>query len=114
MVICHALTGSSDVEDWYVPTALGNLAPPGLRCRFRCRWGPLLGPGHAFDPTRYFIFCANVLGSPYGTASPTTRNPDRTDLQRWGPEFPATVVRDDVRYVCILAPFLGTSASRLL
>lgn len=61
------------------------------------RWGPLLGSGHAFDPTRFFIFCANVLGSPYGTASPVTINPGRTDGGRWGPEFPATVVRDDVR-----------------
>ncbi|GAA5883796.1 hypothetical protein JCM3774_003660 [Rhodotorula dairenensis] len=76
MVICHALTGSSDVEDW---------------------WGPLLGPSHAFDPTRYFIFCANVTGSPYGTASPVTQNPSRTDGGWWGPEFPATTVRDDVR-----------------
>lgn len=63
----------------------------------RGRWGPLLGPALAFDPTRFFIFCANVLGSPYGTASPVTLNPDREDGGRWGPEFPATVVRDDVR-----------------
>ncbi|KAM0750343.1 homoserine O-acetyltransferase [Meredithblackwellia eburnea MCA 4105] len=76
MVICHALTGSSDVEDW---------------------WGPLLGPSHAFDPTRLFIFCANVLGSPYGTASPVTRNPHLSNGGRWGPDFPPTVVRDDVR-----------------
>lgn len=89
MVLCHALTGSSDVEDW---------------------WGPLLGPSHAFDPTRYFIFCANVLGSPYGTASPVTRNPDRQDGGRWGPEFPATVVRDDVRLQKILLDHLGVAS----
>lgn len=66
------------------------------------RWGPLLGSAQAFDPTRYFIFCANVLGSPYGTASPVTINPESLDEhgkggRRWGPEFPGTVVRDDVR-----------------
>lgn len=54
-----------------------------------------MGPGKAFDPKRYFIFCANVLGSPYGTASPVTTNPD-TNLP-YGPEFPATTIRDDVR-----------------
>ncbi|GAA5991296.1 hypothetical protein JCM10908_003243 [Rhodotorula pacifica] len=86
MVICHALTGSSDVEDW---------------------WGPLLGPSHAFDPSRYFIFCANVTGSPYGTASPVTQNPSRPDGGWWGPEFPATTVRDDVRLHKLLLDHLG-------
>ncbi|KAI5475068.1 homoserine o-acetyltransferase [Pseudohyphozyma bogoriensis] len=89
MVLCHALTGSSDVEDW---------------------WGPLLGPAKAFDPTRFFIFCANVLGSPYGTASPTTRNPDRPDGGRWGPEFPATVTRDDVRLQKLLLDYLKVAS----
>ncbi|KAM0793708.1 hypothetical protein ACM66B_001133 [Microbotryomycetes sp. NB124-2] len=90
MVICHALTGSSDVEDW---------------------WGPLLGPNHAFDPTRYFIFCANVLGSPYGTAAPTTKNPDRTDGGWWGPEFPLTTVRDDVRLHKLVLDHLGVKSA---
>lgn len=26
MVICHALTGSSDVEDWFVPHSLSSPA----------------------------------------------------------------------------------------
>jgi homoserine acetyltransferase len=59
------------------------------------RWGPLLGPGKAFDPTRYFIFCANVIGSPYGTVSSVTINPE-TGL-KWGPEMPGSCVKDDVR-----------------
>lgn len=74
LVICHALSGSCDVEDW---------------------WGPLLGPGKPFDPTIFFIFCGNVLGSPYGTASPLTINPETN--RRYGPEFPLTTIRDDVR-----------------
>ncbi|KAJ7747148.1 Alpha/Beta hydrolase protein [Mycena maculata] len=73
MIICHAFTGSADVEDW---------------------WGPLMGRGKAFDPLRFFIFCANVLGSPYGSASPITANPDTG--KPYGPEFPATTIRDDV------------------
>lgn len=73
MVICHALTGSADVEDW---------------------WGPLIGPERAFDTQRYFIVCCNSLGSPYGTASPCTMNPETGEI--YGPEFPLTTVRDDV------------------
>ncbi|KAI1492083.1 homoserine O-acetyltransferase [Biscogniauxia mediterranea] len=74
LVVCHALTGSSDVSDW---------------------WAPLLGRGRAFDPARFFIFCANVLGSPYGSASPLTIEPS-TGSQYAG-HFPQTTVRDDVR-----------------
>ncbi|KAI0593950.1 homoserine O-acetyltransferase [Biscogniauxia sp. FL1348] len=80
LVICHALTGSSDVSDW---------------------WAPLLGRGRAFDPARFFIFCANVLGSPYGSASPLTIEPS-TGSQYAG-HFPQTTVRDDVRaHKCVL------------
>jgi homoserine O-acetyltransferase len=74
LVICHALSGSSDVEDW---------------------WGPLLGPGKAFDVARYFIFCGNVLGSPYGSSSPLGIDPQKGTI--YGPEFPQTTIRDDVR-----------------
>ncbi|KAJ7248257.1 Alpha/Beta hydrolase protein [Mycena haematopus] len=74
MIICHALTGSADVEDW---------------------WGPLMGRNKAFDPSRFFIFCGNTLGSPYGSASPVTINPDTG--RPYGPAFPPTSIRDDVR-----------------
>lgn len=55
-----------------------------------------MGPGKAFDPKKYFIFCGNCLGSPYGTASPITINPETGE--QYGPEFPPTTIRDDVRY----------------
>lgn len=56
-----------------------------------------MGHGKAFDASRFFIFCANVLGSPYGSASPVTLNPDSG--KPYGPEFPLTTIRDDVLYV---------------
>ncbi|EPQ61264.1 homoserine O-acetyltransferase [Gloeophyllum trabeum ATCC 11539] len=84
MIICHAFTGSADVEDW---------------------WGPLMGRGKAFDPNRFFIFCANVMGSPYGSASPVTINPDTG--KPYGPEFPLTTIRDDVRLHKIVLDHLG-------
>jgi len=60
------------------------------------RWGPLIGPGKAFDTSRFFIFCGNALGSPYGSASPVTINPDSGVI--YGPEFPLVTIRDDVKY----------------
>ncbi|KAJ6562299.1 Alpha/Beta hydrolase protein [Mycena capillaripes] len=74
MVICHPFTGSVKVEEW---------------------WTPLFGPGKAFDPDRFFIICLNVLGSPFGTASPLSI--DASSGRRFGPDFPPTTIRDDVR-----------------
>ncbi|KAI0158866.1 homoserine O-acetyltransferase [Pestalotiopsis sp. NC0098] len=87
MVICHALTGSADVSDW---------------------WGPLLGgPGRAFDTSRFFIVCMNSLGSPYGTASPMTAKDGDSANERYGPEFPLTTIRDDVNLHKLLLDDLG-------
>ena len=60
------------------------------------RWGPLIGHGKAFDTSKFFMFCGNALGSPYGSASPMTLNPDTGDP--YGPEFPLVTIRDDVKY----------------
>lgn len=87
MVICHALTGNADVADW---------------------WGPLIGPGRAFDTTRFFIFCANCLGSPYGSASPVILNPDTG--KRYGPEFPLVTIRDDVQIQKLILDDLGVKS----
>lgn len=74
LVLCHALSGSSDAEDW---------------------WRPMMGSHKTFDDRKYFVFCANILGSPYGSDSPLTINPDTGFT--YGPDFPATTIRDDVR-----------------
>ncbi|KAK6211679.1 homoserine O-acetyltransferase [Colletotrichum tabaci] len=87
LVICHALTGSSDVGDW---------------------WKPLIGPGKAFDPRHFFIFCGNVLGSPYGSASPLSINPDTG--RHYASEFPQTTVRDDVKAHKLVLDALGVKS----
>ncbi|RAH66025.1 homoserine O-acetyltransferase [Aspergillus aculeatinus CBS 121060] len=87
LVICHALSGSADVADW---------------------WGPLLGgPGQAFDTSRFFVVCLNSLGSPYGSASAVTYKDGDPEKGLYGPEFPLTTVRDDVRIHKIVLDDLG-------
>jgi homoserine O-acetyltransferase len=79
LVICHALSGSADASDW---------------------WGPLMGgAGRAFDVTRFFAICLNSLGSPYGSASSVTSVDGDPRRERYGPEFPLTTIRDDVKSV---------------
>lgn len=87
MIICHALTGSADVSDW---------------------WGPLLGgDGKAFDVSKFFVVCLNSLGSPYGSASPVTPKDGDPVLGLYGPEFPLTTVRDDVNIFKLVLDDLG-------
>ncbi|KAK7055612.1 homoserine O-acetyltransferase [Favolaschia claudopus] len=86
MLICHPFTGCADVEKW---------------------WLPLMDLGKAFDPSRWFIFCANVLGSPFGTTSPLSINP--CTGKPYGPEFPCTTIRDDVRLHKMVLDHLGIS-----
>lgn len=91
VVVCHALTGSPDVDIW---------------------WADLLGPGHAFDPERDFVLCCNTLGSCYGSTGPTSVRPG-TD-HRWGADFPATTVADTVRAHRLVLDALGVRGVRLV
>lgn len=84
VLVCHALTGSADADQW---------------------WGGLFGPGRAFDPDRDFIVCSNVLGSCYGTTGPLSKNP--ATGRHYGPDFPSVTIRDMVRLQRRLLSRLG-------
>ena len=83
VIVCHALTGSADADEW---------------------WGPLFGPGRSLDPDRHFIVCSNVLGGCYGSTGPLTLAPDG---QPWGGRFPRITIRDQVYAQIALADALG-------
>jgi homoserine O-acetyltransferase len=82
--ICHALTANSDVEAW---------------------WPGMVGEGLLFDPVKYFVVCANVLGSCYGTTGPASINP--ATGRPWLREFPLVTVRDLINVHEILRNHLG-------
>jgi len=91
VLVCHAFTGSADVDRW---------------------WDPLLGKGRALDPQENFIVCSNILGSCYGTTGPTSINP-RTG-KPYGPNFPDINIRDMVRLQHVLIKALGIKSLRLV
>lgn len=91
IVVCHALTANSNVDDW---------------------WAGLFGEGKVFDPTQYFIVCINNLGSPYGTSSPKSIDPDSNE--RYGLDFPAYTIRDTASLHLRLLDHLGISKISLL
>lgn len=88
--VAHALTGNAEVADW---------------------WKGLFGPGKALDPTRYFIICANMLGSCYGTTGPASINP--ATQERYGHDFPLVTIRDMVKAHQILRAHLGIDRALL-
>ena len=82
--VCHALTANSDVADW---------------------WPHTVEEGRFLDPTRYFIVCANFLGSHYGTTSPLSVNPATGEKYYY--DFPRITVRDIVRANDLVREHLG-------
>jgi homoserine O-acetyltransferase/O-succinyltransferase len=82
--ICHALTANSDVESW---------------------WPGMVGSGLLFDPDKYFIVCANVLGGCYGTTGPATVN--KLTGKPWLRDFPLITIRDLVNVHEILRKHLA-------
>ncbi len=65
-----------------------------------------------FDPDRYFIVCANNLGSCYGTTGPLSLHPDRG--APYFHDFPAITIRDMVQVQDALRRRLGIRKIHLL
>ena len=91
IVIFHALSGNShayrnksEIEGW---------------------WDEMVGIGKPFDPSKYFIICANVLGSCYGSTGPSSINPETGE--RYGLTFPIITVHDIVKSIKLLIDYLG-------
>lgn len=82
--VCHALTANSDVFEW---------------------WPGLFGERDFFNPKDYFIVCANIIGSPYGSTSPLSINP--ATGHPYYLSFPQFSIRDMANAHRLLANHLG-------
>jgi homoserine O-acetyltransferase len=58
-------------------------------------WLGMVGPGKPIDTDRFFVICANVLGSCMGTTGPRSINP--ASGRPWGMSFPVITIADMVR-----------------
>ena len=72
--VFHALTANADPTEW---------------------WPGLVGNKCLIDPGEYFIVCANVIGSCYGSTSPADFN--LNSGERYGADFPSITIRDMVK-----------------
>jgi homoserine O-acetyltransferase len=89
--VCHALTASSGVMEW---------------------WPGVVGQGKGLDPGKYFIVCANILGSCYGTTGPLSVDP--ATGKPYYSNFPFITIRDMVNAHILLRKHLGISSIHLL
>ena len=90
--IFHALTG-----DHHVVSNHPKTGKPGW-------WARMVGPGKPIDTDRYFVICANVIGSCMGSTGPASLAPDG---EPWGMRFPVITIRDMVRGHVALLDALG-------
>lgn len=95
VLVCHALTGSAHVAGGRTTETSGQA---------RAWWDDIVGSGKAIDTTDYYVVCANVPGSCYGSSGPATKDPDG---EPYGTDFPAVTVADWTRAQRMLLDELG-------
>ncbi|MEO8405335.1 MAG: homoserine O-acetyltransferase [Chitinophagaceae bacterium] len=82
--IFHGFTANSSPQEW---------------------WPGLVGEGKLFDPQKHFIICVNKPGSPYGSISPLSINPETQ--QPYYQDFPVFTIHDMVKAYQHLKDHLG-------
>jgi homoserine O-acetyltransferase len=91
VLICHALSGSALVGQW---------------------WPEVFAPGAVLSLDHDFVICINLLGSCYGSTGPGSVNPDTGQL--YGAEFPLISIRDNVHAQAVLLNSLGVKKLRFV
>ncbi len=81
-LIFHALTGSSNISEW---------------------WSEIIGDGKALDTSRFAFICANYIGSCYGSTGADSLKIKGKDNKE---EFALVTVRDIVRSQAVLLEHL--------
>ncbi|MFK7921348.1 MAG: homoserine O-acetyltransferase [Bacteroidia bacterium] len=89
--VCHALTADANVEQW---------------------WPGLFGKDCTLDPDKYFIICANMLGSCYGSTNALSINPATNEA--YYHSFPNLTNRDIVRAFDALRQALNINKVKLI
>ncbi len=84
VLVTHALTGTSNVHEW---------------------WSNIVGPGLAIDTTHYAVLCVNVLGGCNGSAGPRSESCD---------QFPAISTRDQAQQLWHLLDAFGVASPALI
>lgn len=88
IVVCHALTGSHHAAGVYEEDKKTGW------------WNGLIGSKKAIDTDKYFVICANVIGSCFGSTGPMS--PMHPHQQPYRYKFPVITIKDMVKAQRIL------------
>jgi homoserine O-acetyltransferase len=94
VLILHALSGDSHVAGYYSTED----EKPGW-------WDCMVGPGKGIDTEKFFVVCANNIGSCMGSTGPSSLNPATGRV--YGLDFPVVTIGDMVTAQKALVDHLG-------
>jgi homoserine O-acetyltransferase/O-succinyltransferase len=102
ILVCHALSGDAHAAGYSASPATESTrdgfaatdrdGPSGQALGW---WDGMIGPGKAFDTSRYFVVATNLLGGCRGTTGPSSADP--ATGRPYGTGFPVITVADMVR-----------------
>jgi len=94
VLILHALSGDAHIAGYHS----AEDKKPGW-------WDNMVGPGKAFDTTKYHVICSNFIGGCQGSTGPSSIDP--ATGRPYGLSFPVVTVKDMVRAEKELIDYLG-------
>lgn len=100
ILVCHALSASAHAAGKYSDR---DDEKPGW-------WDGLIGYGKGIDLEKYFVVCANLPGSPFGTTAPQSIDPSRG--KPYGSRYPWPTIEDMVHSQKLLLDHLGIKKLR--
>ena len=107
ILVFHAFSGSQHVSG-ETPHVPGLTVEWNSSCQSGW-WSEFVGPGKTIDTNRFFVICANMLGSCYGSTGPSSFVPD-VPRRRYGGDFPVISGQDIVRSQAALLDHLGVDS----
>ena len=94
VLILHALSADAHAAGYHHP-----------KDRRTGWWDDMIGPGKAFDTTRYWVVCSNIIGGCKGSTGPGSIHPGTG--KPYGLDFPVITIRDMVEAQKRLIDHLG-------
>ena len=102
ILVCHALSASPHAAGTYTEN---DDERPGW-------WDGLVGYGKGIDLEKYFVICANLPGSCYGTTAPKSIDPQNG--RPYGSSYPWPTIEDMVHSQKLLLDRLGITHLRAI
>lgn len=102
ILVCHALSASAHAAGRYTESEDER---PGW-------WDGLIGYGKGIDLAKYFVICANIPGSCFGTTAPSSIDP--ATGRPYGSRYPWPTIEDMVHSQKVLLDALGIQKLRAI